>query len=117
MNVSELYYSIKPFLGLKIVNGKAKGVMFTKNFEGVKDYGAGVLDVKISLDYPETNFTGLTISTIDDGAWQAEITNLKKFDLVEFVEIFDKKFGYSLPTEEALNDFLRCFGMFGMFTG
>lgn len=89
------------------------------------DYDAGIFQMQI-VSYPlfvERMYEPfMTISTVDDGAWQADTQNMMSLDksnqIVE--QIADKwpiKWASKLPSEDELNKFLSNFGMFGKFTG
>lgn len=115
--IDKAFKAIYPFLGFKIKNDFAEGVFYTGKFEGVQDCKAGLLYVKCHTKIKEGFLTGLSISTLDDGVWVAPISDLEKFYLPNFVESFNQKFCYTLPTEDDLNLFLRQYGMYGCFSG
>ena len=128
LKIDKRIWKIQEMLGLeKVSNIRYTGVYSTGDFEGTYDYGAGLLTVSIT-GYPTKNQDVwsllFTISTIDDGCWQAyDITPTDNRDGVEkrieelakaFMEFNPKT---ALPSEKELNDFLMKFDLRGEFTG
>lgn len=87
-----------------------EAIFKTGQFEGVYDYRAGILLVSI---YP----SGVSISTVDDGVWQAFAaqgnTQIYCDKLLELFNTFDGV----LPIESDLNELLEPIGLYGCFTG
>lgn len=82
----------------------------TGQFEGVYDYRAGILRISIYR-------SGVSISTIDDGVWQAFASQGNTeiyFD--KLLQVFNS-FNGVLPTESELNNLLEPIGLYGCFTG
>ena len=82
----------------------------TGQFEGVYDYGAGILKISIYR-------SGVSISTIDDGVWRAFAAQGNTeiyFD--KLLKVF-KSLNGILPTESELNNLLEPIGLYGCFTG
>lgn len=82
----------------------------TGQFEGVYDYRAGILRISIYR-------SGVSISTIDDGVWQAFASQGNTeiyFD--KLLEVFNSLNGV-LPTESELNNLLEPIGLYGICTG
>ena len=97
------------------------------NFEGVLisgefnltlfDYNTGMLYVNIGNRNPNAKMI-MTISTIDDGVWQAFYSgDVNSFDFKLFATKFTESYGNVLPTENQLNAFLETFNAYGLYTG
>jgi len=90
-------------------------VFLTGQFNGVYDYGAGIVEVSIHLQY--NDYEGVvSISTVDDGMWQAFSQAPIDEELAKkIIEVFNQY--TALPTEEELNNALAPLGLYGMCTG
>ena len=115
-------------LGLKKINeGSYRGVYSTGDFDGIHDYGAGLLGVLIFITATaKDKYTvGLTIYTIDDGGWQAcdVKTDYDKEAAIERMEQVAQSFieymygDTKLPSEKDLNKHLMTLSLWGEFTG
>lgn len=127
MGVKDVYRVYKE-LGLKpnteLPQRGYEGVFSTGGFEGIGDYDAGVLGVRISYTKYNSGDVGyhpcVTIYTIDDGGWMA--TTPSPMSLEECTEVTQRvaeawPWKTKLPTEKELNEFLQDFGMWGQLTG
>lgn len=85
------------------------------------DYGAGLLNVSFYAKRENLYYQGvISISTIDDGVWQAYHEDVNFFTKEKCREIADdmyETFKGILPTEEKLNEFLSKYKVFGVHTG
>ena len=121
-------YEIRKLLGMsKKHDRQYVGTYVTGKFEVLHDYGAGLLRVSIySIAESKNNFVvGLSISTIDDGCWQASEVDttytmeesIKRVEEIAnaFIDFMDG--GNVLPSEEVLNNFLMTQSMWGEYTG
>jgi hypothetical protein len=119
---------IRDSLGFIPMPGKRigyTGVFTTGNFEAIFDYDAGLLKVGISItpcmERGSKNWHPIvSISTIDDGVWQAiHVLNFTMQECIDQIEKIHKEWlwKYKLPTEKELNFFLMRYGLFGEYTG
>lgn len=110
-------------LGLQIKSNNericAEGVLSTGEFgKTLFDYGRGLLEVTIYYSNYLNPDLVISISTIDDGVWQAyamEPLSKKQVDII-FKEL-KEQYPYKLPSEEELNSFLKTYGVYGTYTG
>ena len=117
MNIFEFDKVVAPLVGLKpsmIPDTPASGILFTGEFP-LHDYMRGYLEVKLIFKESKGLFSGLSITTIDDGIWQAPISPGHSIDVSKFINEFRDSFGVTLPSEESLNNFLTPYGMYGPY--
>lgn len=120
-------WDIEDLLGLKKTNRGWEGVYTTGQFDTLYDYDAGLLDVRIrstTADVKDRYTVLLSISTIDDGVWQAfdpsDYTKEEADQRAEEVaQTFIKHMNGSLklPTEAKLNKWLMPLKLWGEYTG
>lgn len=120
MTIYELHDVLKEHQCFKKQNDFCYSAIFRTGKFNLYDYNAGILKVSIYLKHPQSSYNGLlSISTIDDGVWQAD---LNKEDILDeqkaqsIIDIFESYEGV-LPTEEEINFDLTKIGMFGIYTG
>ena len=98
------------------VNPRTWSAVFpTGKFEGVYDYGAGVVEVSVHLKHNDHKGV-VSISTVDDGIWQAFSQTPIDEELAEKIITVFNQYGV-LPSEEELNNALAPLGLYGMCTG
>lgn len=90
-----------------------EGIFCTGRFEGVHDYNKGFLKVKVSNPIDRSQPT-LTITSVDDGVWNAYMKSSNPIDLAQFVKDFKDTFGVILPPARELNAFLAKYNMYGI---
>ena len=118
-------YDIYTEMGLRKKNDYCfEGVFATGEFDELGDYGAGLLNVSISLCAKKSGYyVHFSIGTIDDGGWTAwldfEQKEAAKAKLEEIARVFEEKMNRSLvlPTAKVLNEWLRLLGMYGTYQG
>lgn len=114
-------HEIRKELGLKFLNHIniiAEGVYSTDEFDGNYDYGVGLLLVKFRHSDTLNPTLVMTITTIDDGVWQAYSNKqFDKNDVTNIANMFSKEFETKLPSEKELNLFFKPYGVFGTYTG
>lgn len=95
-----------------------EAIFVTGGFNGLYDYGAGILGIRIHIKHPQSHYPGcISIYTVDDGVWQAHCnTELNEAKAQEIIQIFNTYEG-RLPSEEQLNSDLQKVGCYGTFTG
>jgi hypothetical protein len=109
-------WEIDKLLGLKKTGDyRYEGTLCTGEFEAMGDYGRGILYVIIQSN-EDSSFCPMSISTIDDGVWTVNGV-LKKENTEKLANEFIEKFGNVLPSEHVLNEFLRNYKLFGLYTG
>ena len=141
MDINEILNFLGTHMGWKIHSSgmRYEAVYFTGEFKGVYDYGAGLLRVGIVsiLDYDhylknkdnkkhkkedDRYMAMVTVSTIDDGVWQAEgretftLEDSKK-ELDRIYETLSEKLEKFLPSEKEFNEILTHLGYYGVCTG
>jgi hypothetical protein len=116
---------IRNLMGLRRINERRySGVFATGNFN-LFDYDVGLLQLSISViaESKDTFCVLLSISTIDDGVWQAlEVSPNTKKHCIEKMEkvataLIESEYKTKLPSEAEFNKFLAPFGMWGEYTG
>lgn len=118
-------WEIRDLLGLRHSGRGYEGTFTTGAFDQLFDYDAGLLFVSMRRIPASPYSFMISISTVDDGVWQAE--DLKQ-DYTEeeadqrteeIVNAFLKFMDGStkLPSEKDLNQFLQKFGIWGRYTG
>lgn len=129
MNSDNNIWKIINLLGLKEENGRYNGTYATGMFDECYDYNYGLLYVSISFFPIKKNIYGVmfTISTADDGSWQAEdIKNDYTLDQAKnrvkeiaehFINKMEEDYKFKLPTARMLNTWLMEKSMWGTFTG
>lgn len=120
-------WEIQELLGLKECEQGYAGTYTTGFFDGLHDYDAGLLHILISWFPTGKDMFGVsfTISTIDDGTWQAwdvksDYTEVEAIARVEEIAIeFLSRMGRCgrLPTEAILNEWLMPLKLWGTYTG
>lgn len=115
MTINEIHDAMgfKPILQSGVYG--FEGVLATGEFKALSDYGAGILHVSIRVNRPGLH-SGVAISTIDDGVWQTS-GDVTKEDIDNIYKRWALYWGYILPSEHMVNELLREFGLFGMYTG
>lgn len=82
--------------------------------DALYDYNAGILLITV---YSNSEL-GMSISTIDDGVWQATCKKpLSVYKARELCEDIESTFDGCLDTEKELNDLLNNYGLHGLYTG
>lgn len=110
-------HEIDKELGLKLIdNNYYQGVVLKGSFDGLFDYNRGIYTLRIHK-WKEGHQIILSLSTIDDGVWSAEADDFKEENVKKLAEDFIETYGYILPTENEFNQFLRKYGLYGMYTG
>ena len=104
-----------------------EGTFSTGEFDGMYDYGAGILGVVIGLTYAtmeevkaKQGLVFLNVYTIDDGGWQAStVKSVPQEEANKIVEQIVEAWEWEtkLPTAKELNEFLQKFAMWGEYTG
>jgi hypothetical protein len=121
-------WDIEEQLGLKKIDGAWAGTYTTGDFDALHDYERGLLYVKISptmVAHPGVYSIMFSISTIDDGVWQAydPVADLTKEEAEKRVDEVAKAFlehmqrSLKLPSEEELNKWLIPMKLWGEYTG
>ena len=116
-------WEINEEMGLKKVDNPTtveghsyEGVMATGNFEPIKgfDYGVGLLEMSVKCPVARRR-PFITITTIDDGVWQAE--GSRPVNVNDVARVITHLFRKTLPSETELNDALSQFDIYGAYTG
>lgn len=130
-------YDLAKKLGIRtLVRGDAgyhpnrlvfQGVVATGRFDQLGDYGQGLLRIRIGAMFlcggkPEgLREVQILLTTIDDGCWRAVAAPLETEAAdalaTRIAEDFAREFSKVLPTENRLNEWLRQFGLWGMYEG
>ncbi|MGB3945285.1 MAG: hypothetical protein WBK76_00395 [Candidatus Saccharimonadales bacterium] len=120
-------WDIQRELGLeKCEDGSYTGTYTTGQFDQLHDYDCGLLQVKIGVvNIRNTRRVLFSISTIDDGVWQAwdAKTDYTKEEAQQRVEEIANTFSQrmngslKLPTEKVLNEWLSHIKLWGEYTG
>jgi hypothetical protein len=108
--------------------GKKQFIVATGDFDGNFDYGWGLMVVYIGVYTDRVNkekdihCVSMPILNVDDGIWRAVSKNFdNREDAQSLADAVAKEFintfGYRLPSENELNEFLRPFGMYGGYEG
>lgn len=121
MTIYEIYDLLKDHAKFTFENDYCLSAIWKTGDFNLYDYQAGILKISFYIKHPDSPYPGvLTISTVDDGCWQAESNNKEFFTREKCKEVaqalFEEYYGI-LPTEEQLNQTLQKHGLYGTFTG
>lgn len=119
--IFELYDLLSQFETFRFENNYCLSAIWkTGKFE-LYDYDAGLLRIAFHIKHPDTKYPGvISISTVDDGTWQAYSNDPLYFTRERCIEIsqsLQDRFCGCLPTEKELNNFLLQYNIYGTFTG
>lgn len=118
MDIQAVQRYLKEASQFKLEDGRYSAIFLTGKFDGLFDYDAGILQVSIYPSFAGDNGC-LSISTIDDGVWQAIPTGgivIDEDKIQSIIGIFNGFRGI-LPTEADINYELMYIGLWGEYTG
>ncbi len=124
-NPAKNIWEIRELLGLKQSERGYQGTFSTGAFDQLFDYDAGILFVAMRRVPAKPYSFMMSISTVDDGVWQAEDSkqDYTEEEADQRTEEITKAFlefqggSTKLPSEKDLNQFLQRFGIWGTYTG
>lgn len=113
-------HDIVDMLGLQASEDpyKYEGVFIAGDFDGLFDYDAGLLQVSISISQEvEGCRVFFTITTIDDGMWQAISKSMSRKEADTLADKIYNEYPWDtkLPHKDEMISFLASFQMYGKY--